>query len=290
MVCSCNGGVLLLRSLVAENGWPCQDWSWGDAHIKWAPCPVTYPDSSNSSPPPHFSPSRVGSIPRLFPDLQSSMSHRKPRPVPSMAFNSRERPPSSSSLPETEGSSSSSLSHSYEQSERQSTAKLRRHEVVDGQQIWIFESPRRRRRKVPKCHRPEDAHRCPQPSMDTGIVVMHDGSHGVLEKRPTLDSSSLPANDDLQPAPPLSKRSIADQARQHGSIVSTSEMASKFMADHEDLTSPPPTPKIARLKTPDLPPLKMRLFCDCQPCQQTSCGTKRVIVLSGGGISQTLWP
>jgi hypothetical protein len=229
-----------------------------------------------------------------FPDSSLAPNHPcdigKPSPAPSIAFNSRERPPSSSPLPEMESSSSSSLSHSYEQSERQPTVKLRRYEVVDGQHVWISESPRRRRRKVPKYHPLEDANRCPSSLMDTGIAVVRDGSYGLPEKRPTLDSSLLPVSDHLQPAPPSSKRSVADQVRQHGSIVSTSEIASKLMDDRADLTSPPPTPKITRLKTPDLPPLKMRLFCDCQPCQQTSCGTKRVIVHSDGGIPQPLWP
>ena len=207
-----------------------------------------------------------------------------------MALNSRERPPTSSSLSEMDGSSSSSLPHSYEQSERQPTTKLRRHEVVDGQQVWISESPRRRQRKVPKYRRPEDVHRCPLSPMDTGIVVVRGGSYDLLEKRPTLDLSLLPTNDHLQPAPSSPKRSVADEVRQHGDVVSTSEIASELLEDQADLTSPPPTPRITRLNTPDLPPLKMRLFCNCQPCQQTSCGTKRVIIHSDGGISPSSWP
>lgn len=206
-----------------------------------------------------------------------------------MAFNSRERPPTSSPLPEMEGSSSSSLSHSYGKSERQPTAKLRRYEVVDGEQVWIFESPRRRQRKVPKYHGPEDAHRCSSSPMDTVIAVIRDGSHGPLGERPILDSSLLSTNNHLQPVSPLSERSITDEAKQHGDVVSTSEIESELRENH-DLTSPPPTPRIKRLKTPDLPPLKMRLFCDCQPCQQTSNGTKNVVVHSDGGISLPLWP
>jgi hypothetical protein len=143
---------------------------------------------------------------------------------------------------------------------------------------------------MPKSRRPEDSHRCPLSPMDTGIAVVRGGSHDLIEKRPTLDSSLPTSNDHLQPAPPSLKRSVADQVRQHGGVVSTSEMTSKLLEDQADLTSPPPTPRITRLKTPDLPPLKMRLFCNCQPCQHTSCGTKRVIIHSDGGISRPSWP
>lgn len=259
----------------------------GNVHIREAPFPVTYPTSANSSPPPHFPPSPIETIPRRLP--RPSIIHVTLETKAS-TIHSFERPPTSSSLPKMDGSSSSSLSHSYEQSERQPSVKLRRYEVVDGQQVWIFESPRRRQRKLPKHHRLDDPHHRSPSLMDTGIAVTRDGSYGLLEKRPTLDSSLLSANDHLQPAQPSSKRSVADQVNQHGGIASTSEMKSKLMEEQADLTSPPPTPRITRLKTPDLPPLKMRLFCDCQPCQQTLCRTKRVIVHSDEGITQPLWP
>ena len=207
-----------------------------------------------------------------------------------MVLNPHERPPTSSPLADMDRLSSSSLSHSREQSERQPATKLRREEVVDGQQIWISESPRRRQRKMPKSRRPEDAHRCPLSPMDTGIAVVRSGSHDPLEKRPTLDSSLPTSNEHLQPAPQSPKRSAADQFRQHCGVASTSEITSKLLEDQTDLTSPPPTPRITRLKTPDLPPLKTRSFCNCQPCQQTSCGTERVIIHSDGEISRPSWP
>jgi len=207
-----------------------------------------------------------------------------------MDLNPRERPPSLSPSPEMERSSSSPLSPSCGEPQRQAAAKLRRHEIVDGLQVWISESPRRRC-TVPKSRRPEDVHRRPRPSMDTGMDILRDGSYDQLERRPTLDSSSLqPSNDHLQPAPPSPKRSVADQIRRHDSMMSTSEMSSKLLKEQADFTSPPPTPRITRLKTPELPSLKVKLFCDCQPCQQASGGIKRVIIHSDGGISGSSWP
>ncbi|KAH7075594.1 hypothetical protein BKA63DRAFT_301639 [Paraphoma chrysanthemicola] len=102
---------------------------------------------------------------------------------------------------------------------------------------------------------PPSRHTIPAPSHRSIIASMdYHYSNGSPRKSPCL-----------APHVTIAKRSSKPEVVLHTAVAMTSDKLfddGKVYKSYEELT-PPPTPRLGRLPTPDIPDLEDRLFCEC---------------------------
>lgn len=185
-----------------------------------------------------------------------------------MAQYSSERPLSSSSLSLSQPSVSPAYREQSTLPERPKGPSNRQQVFVDGEFLRIVETPRRRQVDIAYGQLKErTAHRASIKSSATGssssghaVLKVHDQQR-LTSPSPWLGREARQQSIATPPRSPVSfmEDPIDDSVRQNKSIQERN--------DDVDLPSPPPTPRITRLPTPDLPPLKGGRFCDCKSCQ-----------------------
>jgi len=179
-----------------------------------------------------------------------------------------ERPLSSSSPSESQPSLSSTHREQSKLPKNPIGASTRQQVFVDGEFLRIVETPRRRRGAIVYRQVKEPvAHRSSSKSTTIGS---NSSAHAVLKflEQPRRSSSPPRLGSKAQQStiatPPRSPISIMDDPIDDSSKLDKSMQERN---DRDSLPSPPPTPRITRLPTPDLPPLKGGRFCDCKSCQ-----------------------
>jgi len=185
-----------------------------------------------------------------------------------MAQYSSERPLSLSSSSPSQPSVSLAHREQFKLPERPKGPSNRQQVFVDGEFLRIVETPRRC--QVDLVHpqlREWTAHRASLNSSATGnsssehaVLKVHD-QHRLASLSPRLSREARQQSITTPPQSPVSfmEGPIGDSVKQDKSMQERN--------DDGYLPSPPPTPRITRLPTPDLPPLKGGRFCDCKSCQ-----------------------
>jgi hypothetical protein len=175
-----------------------------------------------------------------------------------MAYSSHEGSSSSPSNTSPSLSQSTNVISSIE--DTMNDIRCRQKEIVDGNVVRIFEYSRRRHDKsLPGPN--AISHRAKSPSKecrndrnhrsevaDRTIVVVH----AVLSSQ----KPSVPAQTSRYSA----LESISERAN---STLEVSKQSDETYFQYSSLPTPPPTPRIQRLLTPDFDFWKERRFCDC---------------------------
>lgn len=158
---------------------------------------------------------------------------------------------------------------------------------VDGHQSYVVESRRSNRRPGRISARGSgSSHRC----------LILDGSDAVPLQRLASNSSSgspstktpspadraalAPSRDGTDQVPPTKASTII--ARSAAQYLTTVEVETRLRGQKWEEPTPPPTPRLDRLPSPELPDLDEAPFCECDQgtvlCYCTSC-KKRVVLL-----------
>lgn len=138
--------------------------------------------------------------------------------------------------------------------------QYRRNIFVDGDRISISETPLRRPREfaahVPLQDYPD------QPIGSSGKVVLQ--TNAATARQPPIIHQSISSS--VEESPRTRHDSFIDIASSvNESWCMPSRQSSKVSSQQVEIP-PPPTPRVQRLPTPDLEPLKVNPFCGCQPC------------------------
>jgi hypothetical protein len=144
--------------------------------------------------------------------------------------------------------------------------QYRRKEVVDGNCVRISETVRRRRRGITSRPLPEKSLSKTQ-YRNSAVGNSKTKSTHIKQSVIVHQTKSSSEKDLLWRT---RKDSFIDvSAAVNASLFVPSRGLSENSCDYVEL-SPPPTPRLQRLPTPDLEPLKAEEFCNCWGCYETS--------------------
>lgn len=146
--------------------------------------------------------------------------------------------------------------------------QYRRKEVMDGDRVRISEMARRRRHRGIPSRRPF--------VQDTSLPPYRSNTVKISENRPPVARQcAIIHQSKSSPGKELSSRVRNDSFVDISPAVNenwdhASREPSEVFSEYGEL-SPPPTPRLQRLSTPDLEPLsKVDPFCDCLGCYTVS--------------------
>lgn len=139
----------------------------------------------------------------------------------------------------------------------------RRNVFVDGDRIRISETPRRRR--------PREIGAAQVSALSSSSSSKSSSEIPASHNKPAAASQSPVIHQSIaSPVDELSSRTRHDSFMDIASLVSDSwcqpSRPSSEVSYQHVMSSPPPTPKIQQLPTPDLKLLEADSFCDCQAC------------------------
>ncbi|KAF2432101.1 hypothetical protein EJ08DRAFT_659446 [Tothia fuscella] len=179
---------------------------------------------------------------------------------------------SSSSLRTTSPSSAQTMSSIQSTKPIVNTSQYRRKVIADGNVVRVFESRRRhcrRRRGNFDTTSRTDTFRTDSSTSDSLLLASlksdQPASKSLAVQSPVQDENVQPIS--LAQPRTQQKPLIYMPPKSFGKATTSSSERIVGNSRREDLLTPPPTPRLRRLPTPDLEPMKAREFCDCCPWQ-----------------------
>jgi hypothetical protein len=137
----------------------------------------------------------------------------------------------------------------------------RTEKVADGNIVRVFDTPRRGHRATGQST-PAVIRRSATPTQDVR-QKKKAGLHQCAIKPDVVVLRGI-SSDTSTPSTQTSHRSDEDvRGGCNEASQTTPQKVFSIFFDSFGLPSPPPTPKLNRLPTPDLEPLEQRSFCDC---------------------------
>lgn len=145
--------------------------------------------------------------------------------------------------------------------------QYRRNVFVDGDHVRISETPRRRRPREVLARHVSAQDTSNTSNRNSEMAVSQTNSAAARHSPIIHQNTSSPVEEFSSRARHDSFMDISYSANEGWSM--TSRQSSQVSYQRVEL-SPPPTPRIQRLPTPDLELLRMDSFCDCQTCHSMS--------------------